>query len=108
MNEIEKRARELLAAHLVETKALWGPPLTDQTFDLGLMPPTMQACVRAIIAALTPPEGFVLVPVEPTEAMLDAEYATAEIHDEYGEDRYVENAEAVWAAMLAARPEVQR
>lgn len=57
-------------------------------------------------AALTPPEGYVLVPVEPTEAMLDAEHATAEIHDEYGENRYVENPEKVWAAMLAARPEV--
>lgn len=56
--------------------------------------------------ALTPPEGFVLVPVYPTEAMLDAEHATAEIHNEWGEDLYVENAEAVWAAMLAARPEM--
>lgn len=38
---------------------------------------------RAIVRALTPPEGYVLVPARPTKQM-----------------------RAVWAAMLAARPGV--
>lgn len=51
-------------------------------------------------AALTPPEGYVLVPVEPTEDMLQAGYPRNErIDDTF--DRL-----GAWADMLAARPEV--
>lgn len=109
MDAIEKRARELLAAHLVETKVVWGPPLLDQMFDLDLMPPTMQACVRAIIAALTPPEGYVLVPVEPTEAQLDRstwEEVGGHCSSCTAWPASHSDARRVWAAMLAARPEV--
>lgn len=107
MDDIEKKARELLAteyerrgsrtyAESLRVTPLWA--FGDDESAMG---------IRAIIAAITPPEGYVMVPVEPTEAMLDAEHATAEIHDDYGENRYVENPKEVWAAMLAARPEVK-
>lgn len=51
--------------------------------------------IRRLRAVAGPqiPEGYVLVPVEPTEAMLAA-------YDETG------NARLDWADMLAARPEV--
>lgn len=104
MNDIEKRARALeLLAERYDRK---GKLIDARDIRADDLETEQEIAVQAIIAALTPPEGWVLVPVVPTEAMLDAEHATAEIHDEYGEDRYVENAEAVWAAMLAARPEV--
>lgn len=47
----------------------------------------------ALSLALTPPEGYVLVPVEPTEAMIEASYG------HYGPGAY--------EAMLAARPEMK-
>lgn len=105
MSDIEKRARNLLAD---EWDKVAGGKIVAQSLREGgpLLEDLDGPAVKAIIAALTPPEGFVLVPVEPTEAMLDAEHATSEIHDEYGENRYVENPEEVWAEMLAARPEV--
>lgn len=117
MNNIEKRARELLASCLDEwghhreaDNVREGEDLESYEFELRVIRQLLQFGFDTgsghSAAALTPPEGYVLVPVEPTEAMLDAEYGTAEIHDEYGEDRYVENPEAVWAAMIAARPEV--
>ena len=93
MNDIEKRARELLAAEY-DSKGKWfaaecirnSDPRWDASEALG-----------TIIAALTPPEGYVLVPVEPTPVMTsagwDAEACTAEVRD-------------IYAAMLAARPEV--
>jgi hypothetical protein len=48
--------------------------------------------------ALTPPEGFVLVPVEPTEAMLQEIHLVKSFTGEAMHRRY--------AAMIAARPEV--
>lgn len=102
MSAIEQRARELLAAEMDRS----GRKGTANKIRQG-RPAMFREELRAIIAALAPPEGFVLVPVYPTEAMLDAEHATAEIHNEWGEGLYVENAEAVWAAMLAARPEAK-
>lgn len=58
-----------------------------------------RACAReAIDAALrAAPEGFVLVPVEPTEEMKRA--GTAHVSNPYG------LASDAWAAMLAARPQ---
>jgi hypothetical protein len=57
-----------------------------------------QAILDMVRATLTPPEGYVLVPVEPTEAMIRAYLEV---------DGRFESARADWAAMLAARPEVQ-
>lgn len=55
--------------------------------------------IRRLRAAAGPqiPEGYVLVPVEPTKAMVRAYLEV---------DGRFESARADWAAMLAARPEV--
>ena len=99
MDAIEKRALELLAAAY---KATEYPPMVHESHGLihGRLDRREQAAVEAIIAALTPPEGYVLVPVEPTEAMLQAGYPRNERLDDTF-DRL-----GAWADMLAARPEV--
>ncbi|WP_422507168.1 hypothetical protein [Stenotrophomonas sp. GZD-301] len=56
--------------------------------------------LRAIVAALTPPEGYVLVPVEPTKQMMDAAIPPG-LQDQSGRRQ-----RALWNAMLAARPGV--
>jgi hypothetical protein len=52
------------------------------------------------------PEGWVAVPREPTDAMLDAAERTEIIHNEWGEDMYVENSDEVYRAMIAAAPPI--
>ena len=95
MSHIEKRARELLA--VVYSDAGWHGLANEirmnATFDIdhGL-------ALAAIRAALTPPEGYVLVPVEPTEAMKDAFQGFRPVQRTNFACRYEE--------MLAARPEV--
>lgn len=84
MKDIEKRARELLLSQYLAAGYKDGDPLAVSDANA--------VAIKAIIAALTPPEGYVLVPVEPTEAMIEAAYG------HYGPGAYV--------AMLAARPEV--
>ena len=80
MSEIERKARELLAAE------------QDQHGRCQ----TSEA-LAAIKKALTPPDGYVLVPVEPTEEMAKAGM----------QNFYVEaTVSSVYRAMLAARPEV--
>lgn len=86
MDAIEKRAREILDFHV---DGYW---LEDQGRCV-----LVEEAVEAIMAALLPPLGYVLVPVEPTEAMLKAHAACG--RDAFAVDEY--------AAMLAARPEVQ-
>ncbi|MEN5265743.1 hypothetical protein [Stenotrophomonas sp. TWI587] len=54
--------------------------------------------LRKAAAALTPPDGYVLVPVEPTEAMLQEIHLVKSFTSEAMHRRY--------AAMIAARPEV--
>lgn len=62
MDAIEKRARELLAAEIERDgfthAAEW---MRDPNKSLRHIE---AEAIRAIIAALTPPEGYVLVPVE--------------------------------------------
>lgn len=57
-------------------------------------------------AALTPPEGYALVPIEPTEAMLRAG-SWVEPPDAHGQE-YIEKQGAAqcWKLMMNARPEV--
>lgn len=89
MSDIETRARELLAAEYERfdlPSAAAG--VRDGGYDLS---PSM----RALVAALTPPDGYVLVPVEPTGRMIDA-----------GILAYDGKCESSYVAMLAARPEV--
>ncbi|MBD3825613.1 MULTISPECIES: hypothetical protein [unclassified Stenotrophomonas] len=97
MSEIEKRARELLAAEyerfdLPSTAA----GVRDGGYDLS---PSM----RALVAALTPPEGYALVPVEPTPEMLQA--AAFGVARKTGQ-KFNPMMSAGYAAMLAARPGV--
>ena len=95
MSDVEKRARELLA--VVHSDAGWHGLANEirmnATFDIdhGL-------ALAAIRAALTPPEGYVLVPVEPTEEMLQEIHLVKSFTGEAMHRRY--------AAMIAARPEV--
>lgn len=87
-------------------------------FDAALGSARDRVAIATIIAALTPPEGYVLVPVEPTEDMcgdgaeskpmrpftpLDEMEAFEEMTG-CEQSRHV--AKLCWAAMLAARPEV--
>lgn len=62
-----------------------------------LSPLTSSMCAAWQAALRAAPEGFVLVPVEPTEEMKRA--GTAHVSNPYGLAR------DVWAAMLAARPQ---
>jgi len=95
MDAIEKRARELLA----EIARKFGQP--EYAYHIGrggVLDRGDRDLIAPIIAALSLPEGYVLVPVEPTLDML-------------GEIQLVEHftgnaLRARYAAMLAARPEV--
>lgn len=93
MTDIEKRARELLA-EACERQLM---PVAAEEVRSGSRDgiPAMQA----IVAALTPAEGFVLVPVEPTQEMVDQG-----THCTHAEDWEVRSA---WIYMLSHRPEVK-
>lgn len=69
MSAIEQRAREIYAAQF--------PGDCGYDTRKWIMEGTWgdDEVIAAIIAALAPPEGFVLVPVEPTEAMLRVGYS---------------------------------
>lgn len=168
MNAIEKRARELLADEFARSGELVSE-YADEVRS-GITHPWDRAAIRAIISALTPPEGhvvvtrneagqavavtrqddegrilsviaefeapdgYVLVPVEPTEEMLDAGRAAVmaehcagpkwtprqhfeasgrstagipeDVLDERGPLTKESTAAMVFGVMLAARPEV--
>lgn len=53
-------------------------------------------------AAIAAPPGWVLVPVEPTPAMLDAMWREVSLMD------YMQGVRAGWAAALAAAPDAQK
>lgn len=111
MSNIEKRARELLAKAYRATNY---PPMVHESHSLmhGRQDRRERAALEAIIAALTAPDGYVLVPVEPTEAMIEAictEHGSGGWPQGYG--RYAqhirrEHAGEGYRAALAARPEV--
>ncbi|QDY48751.1 hypothetical protein [Stenotrophomonas maltophilia] len=90
--DVEQRAREMLAE---EYRTLGIEPQAARLMEQGHQPGGVHyAAVQAIIAALTPPAGFVLVPVEPTEEMQQAGYPA-------------DDAQTGYEAMIAARPEVK-
>ncbi|WP_414486030.1 hypothetical protein [Stenotrophomonas maltophilia] len=93
MDAIEKRAREILAQNVgsLEVGGVVSP-----SGDLFL---AESGVVQAIIAALTPPDGFLLVPAQPTEEMIAAAWRHGD-GDEAPDPVYS------WRAMIAARPEV--
>lgn len=92
MNALEKRARELLAAEYErDGRAGMAESVRLGQQMLGLD----DVAIRAIIAALTPPEGYVLVPVE-----RGAMYVCPTCHGVGSVTQKVHE-------MLAARPEVK-
>ena len=127
--DVEQRARELLARCLDE----WGYPCEAENIREGQDLESNESELRPISqllcfgmdtadghgrAALTPPEGYVLVPVEPTDEMLGdgAEsrpmlpFTPLEEWEAFeamsGCEQGWHKARLCWAAMLAARPEV--
>lgn len=96
MDPIEKRARELLDAELRNLG------LHEDGYHVGCgagLDRNDQAAINAIAAALTPREGYVLVPMVLPEPMLDALYrAEGDMNDA--------DMQSLWTDILAARPEV--
>lgn len=142
--DVEQRAREMLAAEW-RKRIDFGAPDSFATYMVEVIEnggmdnsPDM----RAIIAALTPPEGhvvvtrneagqavavtrqddegrvlsvlaefeapegYVLVPAEPTEAMIEASMIRVELAKRCGPGTLKVLGARAWDAMLAARPEV--
>lgn len=97
--DIETRARELLADQIetVQGYALAAQELRDGVVLDGYS--MLPAALSAIRAALTPPEGWVLVPQVLPEQMLDALYCA---EGDMSDDEMQE----LWQQLLAARPEV--
>lgn len=95
MDAIEKRARELLAK-AYEADGMVGRAGVIRDPNQYMEMPDRRA-LSCIITALWPPEGYVLVPVEPTEAMIAA---AEEAHMPFGDMEF-----AISAA-IGARPEV--
>lgn len=97
MDAREKRARELLAN---QVEAVPGYSLSAKKIRDGvaLNGPMLQATLSAIVAALTPPEGCVAAPEDPSLAMTAAGQLFGLTANQ---------ACAVYQSMLAARPEVQ-
>ncbi|WP_164086004.1 hypothetical protein [Stenotrophomonas maltophilia] len=100
MDAIEKRARELLAE--VHAQAGWPGCakeilLGENKFDI-----LHDLAIAAIVAALTPPEGYVLVPVE-----LPVEMEIAFMEAWVSKRRCIDDPEMqdAWEAALAARPD---
>ncbi|PZS42745.1 hypothetical protein [Stenotrophomonas maltophilia] len=93
MDAIEKRARELVMAEI--------PDLAKECFGYQRMTVVnLHVVMRILRAALTPPEGYVLVPVVLPDPMLDALYrAEGDMSDA--------DMQSLWADILAARPEVK-
>ncbi|MFI8572095.1 hypothetical protein ACIGEO_11305 [Stenotrophomonas bentonitica] len=91
MSDIEKKAEELML------KAMEGYTPRIQPLQV------YERALKAVAAALTPPDGYVLVPVEPTAEMLQA--AAFGVAGKSGQ-KFKPMMLAGYSAMLAARPEV--
>jgi len=92
---IEKRARELLAKeHRQDQRRAKGIRVAHKTVSRD-----DRLAVRAIVAALTPPDGWVLMPAVLPEPMLDVLWrAEGDMKDA--------DMQSLWAELIAARPEV--
>ncbi|WWW34541.1 hypothetical protein V8017_16160 [Stenotrophomonas rhizophila] len=94
MNDIEKRARELLADEYDKRGSHWHAMRLRKS-----TPPGFEAEVNAVIAGLCSPiklpDGYAIVPIKPSDEMRKAGRGWA---------IFVSKA---WSAMLAARPEVE-
>jgi hypothetical protein len=95
MADLMQQARELLAAEYERDGRVGMAALLREPHDLV---EDDDRSVRAIAAALrAAPEGFVMVPVEPTEEMLRAGWRD--------EGDYGVSVGSIYKAMLAARPQ---
>jgi len=101
MKDIEKRARELLAIGY-EKDGLPGRAAQIRDRSAYVEQPDRRA-LQAISLALTPPEGYVLVPVE-----LPVEMEIAFMEAWVSKRRCIDDPDMqdAWDAALAARPEV--
>ncbi len=104
MDAIEKRARELLAK-AYEADGMGGRAGVIRNPTQYMEKPDRRT-LGCIIAALTPPEGYVLVPVEPTSAMQDVVESMKLPHALLRTGVPLADFRERYAAMLAARPEV--
>lgn len=95
MDAIEKRARELLADEMERS----GRKGTANKIRQG-RPAMFPEELRAIVTALTPPEGYVLVPV----ALVNAVQDLSLIYEAGGD---IDSKLSEVEAMLAAPPEVK-
>ncbi len=112
MDAIEKRARAVetlaraLADEYQDDSLAREVVVSLKAGQLELL--NTRIAIRAIIAALTPPEGFVLVPVEPTREMVEcAVYAQepsvgSPAGGSNNANRLRRKAKRIWAAMLNA------
>ncbi|NGM56530.1 hypothetical protein G5C63_19685 [Stenotrophomonas pavanii] len=66
--DVEQRARQLLADEFARMGGV-SAKYVEEVRE-GIVGPWDRAAILAIIAALTPPEGYVLVPVQPTPGLL--------------------------------------
>ncbi|WP_312708661.1 hypothetical protein [Stenotrophomonas sp.] len=99
MDAIEKKARELLA----ESCEKCGMPSLAWEFRSGFHDESV--AMFAVVAAFTPPEGYVLVPVEPTQEMRDAMESMKAPHALLRTGVFLPEFRERYAAMLAARPD---
>lgn len=95
--DIEQKARELFA-EWHRQRGCTGRVIDDCLSGANQMP---ELAAQLVAMALTPPEGYVLVPVEPTEAMIEGFWGKIR----HG-DHERATAEDAWRDALAARPEV--
>lgn len=93
--DVEQRAQAVFGLSWADYWMERGQP--DIAHDFDAFSRAEAWALQHFHSALTPPEGYVLVPVAPTREMVVAGVALA----------YDGKCESVYAAMLAARPEVK-
>ncbi|MCZ7839666.1 hypothetical protein LRB91_12670 [Leclercia adecarboxylata] len=101
-----RRTREIAAALAAENAGL-----KDYLAPIGLKvegTPATDAFLAEVRASAIP-EGYVLVPVEPTAEMCDVKHVGVDVYTGIAADEYYsiggEDAAKVWKAMLAAAPQ---
>ncbi|WP_288496676.1 hypothetical protein [uncultured Stenotrophomonas sp.] len=108
MDAIEKRARELLG-RAYEADGMVGRAGVIRNPSQYMEKPDRRA-LGCIIAALTPPEGYVLVPVELLRMVIGCAYPVSTDINQRGyawSEAYLDQVlPCVKAALAAARPEV--
>jgi len=102
MSDIEKRARELLAAEYVKEGRAVSAQETMQGHDLTAH--AEYIALRAIVAALAPPEGY--VPERAVLATATRLRRLASAASPLARKAYINAAEDIEMTVSAARPEV--